>query len=107
MTTMESLGLTQFDVIDSAHSGGELLGYAAEGMLRTNAERVGEAVEEQHTMETAAAALGRRLALAELAEKSEGGIHTYIPPVYIYTRYIYTPAPDIQIYIYTAAPGFS
>ena len=58
VTTMESLGLTQFDVIDSAHSGGELLGYAAEGMLRTNAERVGEAVEEQHTMETAAAALG-------------------------------------------------
>ena len=74
VTTMESLGLTQFDVIDSAHSGGELLGYAAEGMLRTNAERVGEAVEEQHTMETAAAALGRRLALAELAEKSEGGM---------------------------------
>ena len=63
---------------DSSGSGGELLGYAAEGMLRTNAERVGEAVEEQHTMETAAAALGRRLALAELAEKSEGG--TAMPP---------------------------
>ena len=66
-TTMSDLSIPQFGRVDSAHKGEEMLGAQDEGMLGVSAGWVGEAIDVRETMESAAANVGHRLAMLQLA----------------------------------------